>query len=107
VAGLNVVDAQHSHQHVHTAPVLAHTTSPNAAQQQQQQQGLNDLAHAAAAAAAADSTAAAPAATSVVLPAWTLSPLMLREALLLHPTTDIGDEGDLFLEQAVIAVRLL
>lgn len=52
---------------------------------------------------------AAPALTpppGVVLPAWTLSPRMLRCALLLSPDEELGDEGDLFIEQAVIAVSV-
>jgi hypothetical protein len=62
-----------------------------------------DAAAAAAAAAAASAVVAAAAAAG--LPPWVLSPQMVRAALLLSAHEELGEMGDVFVEQAVIAVR--
>ncbi|KAF8061133.1 NAA35 [Scenedesmus sp. PABB004] len=56
-----------------------------------------------AGAAAAAEPPPPPPLPDVPVPAWTLSPRMLRASLSLSPDEPLGDDGELFVEQAVIA----
>jgi hypothetical protein len=92
-------DAKH---HQHHIPTPSH--APRAAAAAAADAAANGTANpAAAAAAAAPRGSSSSTAAAAAVPVWCLSPRMLRAALLLYPESELGDDGELFMEQAVIA----
>ncbi|WIA23577.1 hypothetical protein OEZ85_000294 [Tetradesmus obliquus] len=97
-------DAKH---HQHHIPTPSHPPGSAAAAAEPANGTPPPPAAAAAAAAAAPRGSSRSSSSSPVVPVWCLSPRMLRASLLLDPEADLGDDGELFMEQAVIAASNL